>query len=98
MRGQRSPDAAPCLAGAAESLPLDDDSVDAAMACVTVHHWEDRAAGLAELRRVARGPVVVFPFELAALIGWQRDCFAEPLAIEEPRFGKVEEIAAELGG
>jgi SAM-dependent methyltransferase len=98
MRAQRPPDAAPCLAGSAESIPLDDDSVDAAMACVTIHHWQDRAAGLAELRRVARGPVVVFTFELADLIGWQRDYFAEAVAIEQPRFGRMEEVAAELGG
>jgi SAM-dependent methyltransferase len=98
MRAQRPPDAAPCLAGSAEAIPLDDDSVDAAMACVTIHHWQDRAAGLAELRRVARGPVVVFTFELADLIGWQRDYFAAAVAIEEPRFGRIEEVAAELGG
>lgn len=98
MRAQRSSDAAPCLAASAESLPLDDDSVDAAMACVTIHHWQDRAAGLAELRRVARGPVVVFTFDLADLIAWQRDYFAEAVAIEQPRFGTIEEVAAELGG
>ncbi len=98
MRAQRSADAAPCLAGGAESLPLDDDSVDAAMACVTIHHWADRAAGLAEMRRVARGPVVVFTFDLADLIGWQRDYFAEAVAVEQPRFGLVDEVAVELGG
>src|ERR1700759_5297139 len=64
MRAQRPPDAAPALAAPAESLPLDDDSVDAAMACVTIHHWPERARGLAELRRVARGPVVIFTFDL----------------------------------
>lgn len=98
MRAQRPSEAAPCLAGSAESLPLDDDSVDAAMACVTIHHWEDRAAGLAELRRVARGPVVVFTFELRCLIAWQRDYFEQAVAIEQPRFGTLEEVAAELGG
>ncbi len=98
MRAQRPVDAAPCLPGTAESLPLDDDSVDAAMACVTIHHWPERARGLAEMRRVARGPVVVFTFELDALIPWQLDYFAEPMAIERPRFGTVEEVAAELGG
>jgi SAM-dependent methyltransferase len=98
MRAQRAPDAAPCLAGAAESLPLDDDSVDAAMACVTIHHWADRAAGLAELRRVARGPVVIFTFELADLIPWQRDYFAAPIALEQARFGTLDEVATELGG
>lgn len=97
MRAQRPAGAAPCLAGAAESLPFDDDSIDAAMACVTIHHWQ-RAVGLAELRRVARGPVVIFTFELAELIPWQRDYFAELIAIDAPRFGRVDEVAAELGG
>jgi SAM-dependent methyltransferase len=98
MRAQRPADAAPCLAGTAESLPLDDDAVDAAMACVTIHHWSDRAAGLAEMRRVARGPVVVFTFDLDAMVDWQRDHLAAPMAIERPRFGSIEEVAAELGG
>jgi SAM-dependent methyltransferase len=98
MRAQRPDGAAPALACTAESLPLDDDSVDAAMACVTVHHWPERARGLAELRRVARGPVVIFTFELPALIPWQLDHLAELVAIEAPRFGTVEEVAAELGG
>jgi SAM-dependent methyltransferase len=98
MRAQRRADAAPCLAGSAEALPLDDDSVDAAMACVTIHHWADRARGLAELRRVSRGPVVVFTFEMDDLVAWQRDYFAEAIALEQPRFGTLGEVAAELGG
>src|SRR5207244_13142524 len=62
MRSQRLPGAAPCLAGAAENLPFDDDSFDAAMAVCTVHHWRDPVAGLREMRRVARR-VVVFTCE-----------------------------------
>jgi SAM-dependent methyltransferase len=62
MRSQRSPDAAPCLAGSAESLPFDDDTFDAAMAVCTLHHWQDPVAGLREMRRVARR-VVVFLFD-----------------------------------
>src|SRR5437764_10497382 len=72
MRAQRPPGAAPAIAARAEELPLDENSVDAAMACVTVHHWQDWARGLAELRRVARGPVVIFTFELERLPEWQR--------------------------
>jgi len=60
MRAQRPAGAAPAIDARAEALPLDDGAVDAAMACVTIHHWESAEAGLAELRRVARGPVVVF--------------------------------------
>src|SRR5947199_7822699 len=39
MRAQRPPGAAPAIAARAEALPLDENSVDAAMACVTIHHW-----------------------------------------------------------
>ena len=62
MRAQRPPDAAPCVAGAAENLPFDDQSFDAAMAVCSLHHWQDPTAGLREMRRVARR-VVVFLFD-----------------------------------
>jgi SAM-dependent methyltransferase len=70
MRAQRPPDAAPCVAAAAESLPFEDQSFDAAMAFSTVHHWQDPIAGLREMRRVARR-VVVFTFD-ASEFGWRR--------------------------
>jgi SAM-dependent methyltransferase len=98
MRSQRAPDSAPALAASAESLPLDDDSVDAAMACVTIHHWHPLEAGLRELRRVARGPVVIFTFELEALPDWQQDFLREGLLLERPRFPAVEQVAEMLGG
>jgi ubiquinone/menaquinone biosynthesis C-methylase UbiE len=98
MRAQRPPYAAPALDARAELLPFDDDVFDAAMACVTIHHWESPAAGLAELRRVARGPVVVFTFELHALPAWQLDYLHEGVAKELPRFLALEDIAAALGG
>jgi SAM-dependent methyltransferase len=63
MIAQRAPDAAPVVQASAEALPFDDDSFDAAMALHTVHHWPDMEAGLAEMRRVARGPVVVLTYE-----------------------------------
>jgi hypothetical protein len=68
------------------------------MACVTIHHWEPPEAGLAELRRVARGSVVVFTFELDALPAWQQDHLHEGLVIERPRFPPIAEVAAALGG
>ena len=42
----------------AEHLPFDDGTFDVALAILTVHHWEDLNAGLAELRRVARRQVL----------------------------------------
>ena len=98
MRAQRPPGSAPAIDARAEALPFADDSFDAAMACVTIHHWDPVAAGLAELRRVARGPVVVFTFELEDLPAWQLEHFAEGLEIERPRFPAIADVAAWLGG
>lgn len=60
MLRQRPAHAAPALMGSAERLPLSDGSVDAAMAILTIHHWADLAAGIAEMRRVARRRLVFF--------------------------------------
>lgn len=98
MRAQRPAHSAPAINARAESLPFDDGAVDAAMACVTIHHWEPPAAGLAELRRVASGPVVVFTFELDALPAWQQEFLQEGIAAERPRFPAIDDVAAALGG
>jgi SAM-dependent methyltransferase len=65
MIAQRPPGSAPVVQATAEALPFDDDSFDAAMAVLTDHHWPDRAAGLREMRRVARRRAVVFTFDTA---------------------------------
>jgi SAM-dependent methyltransferase len=98
MRAQRPAGAAPAIDARAEALPLDDGSVDAAMACVTIHHWQPREVGLREMRRVARGPVVVLTFDLDHMPPWQLDYLREGVEVERPRFGAIEEVAAELGG
>ena len=98
MRAQRPPGSAPVIDASAEALPLDDDSVDAAMACVTIHHWDPAGTGLAELRRVARGPVVIFTFELGHLHAWQHEYLAEGVEIERPRFQSLDVVASALGG
>src|SRR5271170_3575948 len=98
MRAQRPAGAAPAIDARAEALPFDDGAFDAAMACVTIHHWESPAAGLAELRRVARGPVVVFTFELDHLPAWQLEYLREGVAKELPRFPAIDDVAAALGG
>ena len=74
MRAQRPAGAAPCVAAAAESLPFEDQSFDAAMAFATVHHWQDPIAGLREMRRVARR-VVVFTCDTTDR-SWRRPVLA----------------------
>lgn len=99
MRSQRPAGAVPAIHGFAEDLPLDDHSVDAAMAMITVHQWSDQARGLAQLRRVARGPVVVLAFDGPALGDyWFNDYAPELIAAEQKRFPPVDWIAEQLGG
>lgn len=98
MRAQRPVGVAPAIDARAEALPFDDGAVDAAMACVTIHHWEPPAAGLRELRRVARGTVVILTFELDDMPAWQLEYLDEVLMRDRPRFPAIDDIAAALGG
>jgi SAM-dependent methyltransferase len=65
MIEQRPSGSAPCVRGLAEALPLRDGCVDAALAVLTVHHWTNVEAGIAELRRVARRRVVILTWDQA---------------------------------
>ena len=100
MREQRPAGAARVVDARAESLPFEDGSFDAAMAILTVHHWEDQRAGLRELRRVARGPVVVLTFdaEEAEAFWLVRDYLPELAAIDRARFLTIEQTVEALGG
>jgi SAM-dependent methyltransferase len=60
MLAQRPADSGPCVRASAEALPFRDGAFAAAMAVLTIHHWHDKPSGLAEMRRVARGPLVFF--------------------------------------
>jgi SAM-dependent methyltransferase len=60
MITQRPKDAPPVIHASVEAIPLEDASVDAAMAVLSDHHWEGRERGLREMVRVARRRVVLF--------------------------------------
>lgn len=99
MRAQRPQGAALAIEAVAEALPLDDRSVDAVMAVATVHQWPDMARGLAELRRVSRGPVVVVAFDGPTLQRfWVNDYAPELTAAELRRYPGLEAVVAGLGG
>ena len=88
MVRQRPASAAACTQAIAERLPFRDAAFDACLAVLTVHHWKDQAAGLAELRRVARRRVVVLTWDPAshARFWLTTDYFPEFLEIDRPRF------------
>jgi SAM-dependent methyltransferase len=99
MRAQRPLHLAPALDATAEHLPFDDDSFDGAMAMITIHQWSDVDAGLRELRRVSRGPVVILTFDAEALLDfWLNEYVPEVVATERGRFPAIDHVAAVLGG
>jgi SAM-dependent methyltransferase len=63
MIAQRPAVSAPAVRARSERLPLATDSVDATLAVLTVHHWDDLDSGLAELTRVARRRVVILTWD-----------------------------------
>lgn len=98
MRAQRAGrGAVPAIDARAEKLPLDDQSVDASMAMVTVHQWQDLDAGLRELKRVARGPIVVMTFDGDALDRfWLAEYAPELIAAERKRYPAIDLLVDHL--
>ena len=99
MIRQRPASAAPCIQAIAEGLPFPDRAFDASLAVLTLHHWADRATGLAELRRVARRRVVLLTWDPAGGGDFwlTRDYFPDIRALDVPRFPSMDEIARSLG-
>ncbi len=97
MVAQRSPRCAPAIRASASALPLADRSVDACLAVLTVHHWGDWAAGLSELRRVARRRVILaIDHEIHASFWLLRDYLPEVAASTARLTPGIEEIAQHL--
>jgi SAM-dependent methyltransferase len=98
MIAQRPEGAAPVVRASAEELPFADEEFDATMGVLTDHHWNDRAGGLREMRRVARR---------AVLFTWDRRRVYDFWLVRDylGEFGRaveggmdIDEIAAHLGG
>ena len=98
MLAQRPAGAAPAVRAVAERLPFADHAFGAAMGVLTLHHWTDRARGLAEMRRVARGPVVLFLRDpLAVPRWWLHDYFPATWRQEMGWETRLDEVAGRLG-
>lgn len=67
MIAQRPSDAAPVIQAPVERLPLADQTVDAAMAILTLQHWENVQTGLRELMRVVRDRLVLVTMDVGVL-------------------------------
>lgn len=98
MRAQRPPDIPMAIDAVAESLPFPDQSFDASMGTWTVHQWADLTQGMAELKRVTKGPIVIMAADPDRLHDfWLTDYFPEVLDKELTRFPTIDTIVALLG-
>ena len=98
MRAQRPDTLSTAIDATAEDLPFDDDTFDAAMTTFSVHQWGDLERGLAELRRVTRGPIVILTCDPARVEDfWLAEYAPEVMATEARRYPALDRIAAALG-
>ena len=99
MLRQRRPGAAPAVRASATDLPFRDAAFAAALAILTVHHWPDRARGLAELARVARDRVVIVTWDPDARYAFWLvdDYFPEIPAIDRVIFPTLDDLRRVLG-
>jgi len=100
MIAQRDPRLPPAIPAGAYPLPLADQSMDAAMAVLTIHHWdEDQERGVREMRRVARGPVVILTYdpEVSARMWLMSDYLPEVAELDRRIIPTPEKLMRWLG-
>lgn len=101
MAAQRPRELAPAIRAFADDLPLRDGSVDAALAVLTLHHWDQgQERGVRELRRVARGPVVILTYdpEISGTMWLVAEYLPEVAELDRRIFPSMSRLAGWLGG
>jgi SAM-dependent methyltransferase len=101
MLAQRSTEAAPSVCGQAGELPIRSGVFDAAMAVLTIHHWDGSAeAGLSEMRRVAAGPIAIVTFDpVVSNQMWLPSTYLpEAAALDASTFPSIWQLCEWLGG
>jgi SAM-dependent methyltransferase len=97
MIRQRPAMSAPVVRASGSALPFRDETFDASLAILTIHHWPDVARGLRELRRSVRQRVVILTWDPAAPGFWLTDYLPEILEIDRRIFPSLEMLRRELG-
>lgn len=97
MIRQRPPEASPVVRASATDLPFRDESFDASLAILTLHHWPDPWRGIEELRRVARSTVVILTFDTSVGGFWLTDYFPDIPEIDRRSMPDLSAIERHLG-
>jgi hypothetical protein len=67
------------------------------MAVLTIHHWSDQAKGLAEMRRVTRGRIVILTYDPAFRGFWLADYIPELVVLDEAQMPRMSAYEGWLG-
>lgn len=99
MRERRPAHLPAAIDAVAEDLPFPDDAFDGAMTTFSIHQWGRLEAGLREMRRVTRGPVVILTCDPDLVRDFWLYQYA-PLVLdtEARRYPAIGEVAEALGG
>ncbi|MFN3200412.1 MAG: class I SAM-dependent methyltransferase [Bradymonadia bacterium] len=98
MAAQR-PQSRPAIRAFADDLPLHDQSVDAAMTVLSLHHWHPKTQkGLAELCRVARDRVIIVTIDpvVCGAMWLMADYLHEVRDLDMEIFPSIDEVVAAL--
>lgn len=93
---QRPAGAAPAVQGSVEAIPFPDNSFEAVMGVLTLHHWTDQQQGIREICRVACERVVLLTFDPAAR-PWLTDYLPELAALDEATMPPLDQLTEWLG-
>lgn len=82
------------IAGSAESIPLEDRSVDGVVVMLALHHFSNLEQGLREISRISkRGKMVLFAFEQAKIPEfWLTDYFPDFIGDTLATFPSTQDI------
>lgn len=98
MRAQRPDHLSEAVDATAEDLPFADGEFDASMGTFTVHQWSDLERGIAEMKRVTRGPIVIMAADPERLHDiWVAKYIPEALDRELTRFPRIDRLVDLLG-
>lgn len=97
MIDQRPASDATVVQASAENLPFEDNSFDAAMAILTIHHWSDKKKGVAEMRRVTRGKLVFLTFDPSFRGFWLAEYFPALVTLDEGQMPTMADFESWLG-
>ena len=97
MIQQRPASNSTVIQGRAEDLPFDDNTFDASMAVLTIHHWSDQEKGIMEMRRVTKGKVIFLTYDPSFRNFWLADYFPALVTLDEGQMPNISNYEKWLG-